>query len=198
MKKLERPFYEGETLEVAKELLGKYMVHETKDGRTVGKIVEVEAYIGPDDPACHAYQGKCTSRTQIMFGQGGHAYVYLIYGMYNCINIVCQRKGKPEALLLRAVEPLNEFDLLFDNRSPVKNIHNLSNGPGKLCSALGIDRTFSGYDLISGKELYLEKNENRKDIELVCSKRIGIDYAEEYKDKLWRFYIKNNKFISKK
>ena len=196
--RFDREYFLRDALEVGPEILGHYLIRKI-NGRTVKTMItEVEAYVGPEDKGAHTYKNKRTARTEPMFSEGGHAYVYLIYGMYNCINIVCQRKGKPEALLLRAVEPLNEFDLLFDNRSPVKNIHNLSNGPGKLCSALGIDRTFSGYDLISGKELYLEKNEHRKDIEVVCSKRIGIDYAEEYRDKLWRFYIKNNKFISKK
>ncbi len=157
MKKLERPFYEGETLEVAKELLGKYMVHETKDGRTVGKIVEVEAYIGPDDPACHAYQGKCTSRTQIMFGQGGHAYVYLIYGVYYCMNIVTNQESFPEAILIRGLEPIDGLALMKQRRKTEKLLQ-LCSGPGKLCAAMGITKLQNGLDL-EGEELYLLEGE---------------------------------------
>ena len=196
--RFEREYFLRDALEVGPEVLGHYLVRKIGDKIIRTVITEVEAYVGADDKGAHTYNNKRTARTEPMFSEGGHAYVYLIYGMYNCINIVCQQEGKPEALLLRAVEPLNEFDILFSNRNPVKNIHNLSNGPGKLCSALQIDRTFSGYDLINGTDLYLEKNKNRGKVEIVSSKRIGIDYAEEYKDKLWRFYIKNNKFISKK
>jgi DNA-3-methyladenine glycosylase len=196
--RFEREYFLRDALEVGPEILGHYLIRKIDDKLVKTMIVEVEAYVGPDDKGAHTYNNRRTARTEPMFSIGGYAYVYLIYGMYNCINIVCQQEGKPEALLIRAVEPLNEIDILTANRNSIKNIHNLSNGPGKLCSALKIDRTFSGYDLINGKELYLEVNEEKKDFEIVRAKRIGIDYAGEYKDKLWRFYIKNNKFISKK
>lgn len=196
--RFERDFFLRDVLVVGPEILGNFLVRKIGDKIIKTKIVEVEAYKGPEDRASHAYENKRTSRTEPMFSLGGNSYVYLIYGMYNCMNIVCQEEGKPEALLIRGVEPLNEFDLLSQNRNLIKNIHNLTNGPGKLCSALQIDREFSGYDLIDGNELYLEKNEDKEEIEIVYSKRIGIDYAGEYAEKLWRFYIKNNKFISKK
>lgn len=196
--RFEREYFLRDALEVGPEILGHYLVRKIDDKLVKTIITEVEAYVGPDDKGAHTYNNKRTPRTEPMFSKGGYAYVYLIYGMYNCINIVCQQEGKPEALLIRAVEPVNEVDILFNNRKPIKNIHNLSNGPGKLCSALQIDRSFSGYDLIKGEELYLEINENKSEVEIAYAKRIGIDYAEEYKDKLWRFYIKNNKFISKK
>lgn len=196
--RFEREYFLGDALKIGPEILGDFLIRKIGNKIIKTKIVEVEAYVGPEDKGAHTYNNKKTSRTEPMFFEGGHAYVYLIYGMYNCINIVCQKEGKPEALLIRGLEPLNEFDFLFENRNKVKKIYNLTNGPGKLCSALKIDREFSGYDLISGKDLYLEKNENKENIEVVHSKRIGIDYAEEYKDKLWRFYLKDNKFISKK
>ena len=196
--RFEREFFLRDALTVGQEILGNFLVRKIGDKIIKTKIVEVEAYMGPEDRASHAYGNKRTSRTEPMFSIGGHSYVYLIYGMYNCINIVCQEEGKPEALLIRGVEPLNEIEFLSENRKLIKNIHNLTNGPGKLCSALKIDRDFSGYDLITGKELYLERNENKEKMEIVHAKRIGIDYAEEYTDKLWRFYIKDNNFISKK
>lgn len=196
MKKLERPFYEGETLEVAKELLGKYMVHETKDGRTVGKIVEVEAYIGPEDPACHAYQGKCTSRTQIMFGQGGHAYVYLIYGVYYCMNIVTNQESFPEAILIRGLEPIDGLALMKQRRKTEKLLQ-LCSGPGKLCAAMGITKLQNGLDL-EGEELYLLEGERISPESISSTPRINIDYAGEGKNYPWRFIIKDSPFVSKR
>lgn len=196
--RFERDYFLGDALKIGPEILGNFLIRKIDNKIIKTKIVEVEAYVGPEDKGAHTYNNKKTLRTEPMFYEGGHAYVYLIYGMYNCINIVCQKEGKPEALLIRGLEPLNELDFLFENRSKIKNMYNLTNGPGKLCSALKIDREFSGYDLISGENLYLEKNENKENTEVIYSKRIGIDYAEEYKDKLWRFYLKDNKFVSKK
>ena len=196
--RFDREFFLRDALVVGPEILGNFLIRKIGDKIIKTKIVEVEAYMGPEDRASHAYENKRTSRTEPMFSLGGNSYVYLIYGMYNCMNIVCQEEGRPEALLIRGVEPLNEFDLVRKNRNLIKNTHNLTNGPGKLCSALQIDREFSGYDLINGEELYLEKNEDKEEFEIIYSKRIGIDYAGEYAEKLWRFYIKDNKFISKK
>ena len=196
--RFEREFFLRDALIVGPEILGDFLIRKIGDKIIKTKIVEVEAYMGPEDRASHAYGNKRTTRTEPMFSVGGNSYVYLIYGMYNCINIVCQVEGKPEALLIRGVEPLNEIEFLSENRNLIKNVHNLTNGPGKLCSALKINREFSGYDLVTGENLYLEKNENKEKIEVVSSMRVGIDYAEEYKEKLWRFYIKNNKFVSKK
>ena len=190
-------FYNQNALDLAKNLLGKILVRKTDDKLVKCKIVETESYIGPEDKACHAYNDKRTKRTEVMFWEGGHAYIYLIYGMYNCLNIVANGKEKPEAVLIRGVEPLNEIEILKAKRNiKSKKIQDLTNGPGKLCKALDITKELNGYDLIHGDELYIVEND--EEFEIVEDKRINIDYAEEYKDKLWRFYIKNNKFVSVK
>lgn len=201
---IERNFYSGNTLEVAKNLLGNFLIREIDGRKIISKIVEVEAYIGSIDKACHGYNYKKTERTKPLYEEGGVTYVYLIYGMYNCFNIVSGKKGEPEAILLRAIEPINELDYISNNRFK-KNFNelnkrekiNLTNGPGKLCKALNIDREDNLKKLDNKNSIYLKFNlENN--IEIVESKRIGIDYAEEAKDFLWRFYIKGNPYVSKK
>lgn len=195
--KLGLDFYKQDALSLAKNLLGKIIVRKTEDQLIQCRIVETESYIGPEDKACHAYNNRRTKRTEAMFLQGGHAYIYLIYGMYHCLNIVANEKEKPEAVLIRAVEPLNGFEFLRENRKiKSKKIEDLTNGPGKLCKALNITKDLNGYDLIHGEKLYLL--DDKEKVEIVKSKRINIDYSEEYKDKLWRFYIKDNTFVSKK
>lgn len=134
--KVSRPFYEQPTVQVARKLLGKYLVRKHPDGKTVGRIVETEAYIGPKDLACHAARGR-TVRTEIMFGPAGHAYVYFIYGFYYCLNIVTEEKDFPSAVLIRAVEPLDGIELMKVRRRTEK-LHNLASGPGKLCQAFAI------------------------------------------------------------
>ncbi|MDF2588758.1 MAG: 3-methyladenine glycosylase [Anaerocolumna sp.] len=193
--KLQRSFYQKNAIEVAKELLGKVIVHESSEGITKGKIVEVEAYMGPMDAAAHSYKVKST-RTNVQYGEGGYAYVYLIYGMYYCMNIVANTPDVPEVVLLRALEPVEGIDLMKQRRKTDK-MSNLCSGPGKLCQALGIDKTNYGMDLC-GDELYLEYPKEKEDIEIEASKRINIDYAGEAKDYLWRFTIKGNKFLSVK
>ncbi|WP_378956660.1 DNA-3-methyladenine glycosylase [Pelosinus sp. sgz500959] len=195
MEKIERIFYERETLDVAKDLLGKYLVHHTKDGKTVGKIVEVEAYVGVKDRACHAYNGKYTNRTKVMFGQGGHAYVYLIYGVYYCMNIVTNQEDYPEAVLIRALEPCDGLDLMKRRRKTDK-ILNLCSGPGKLCEAMGISKMENTIDLC-GDKMYLVSGEVIAPENIIATPRINIDYAEEARDYLWRFTIKDNPFVSK-
>ncbi|HYD35807.1 MAG TPA: DNA-3-methyladenine glycosylase [Vitreimonas sp.] len=141
---LPRSFYDRDTLEVAKELLGKYLVHQTAAGVMVGKIVETEAYLGMNDPAAHSYRGM-TKRTQVMFGPPGHWYVYFIYGMHHCINVVTQPTGTGEAVLIRAVEPLIGVELMQQNRNQRKlSIYQLCNGPAKLVQALGISKHQNG------------------------------------------------------
>ncbi|WP_338028372.1 DNA-3-methyladenine glycosylase [Crassaminicella indica] len=195
--KFDKAFYMRDGITLAKDLLGKLLVREVNGKRIVCRIIETEGYIGPEDKACHAYNNRRTNRTEVMFWEGGHAYVYLIYGMYNCLNIVANKNNKPEAVLIRAVEPLNEFEFLMKNRNIKSNkLKDLTNGPGKLCKALNITKELNGYDLVNGNELYIL--DCKKKFEIIKAKRINIDYAEEYKDKLWRFYIKNNPFISKK
>ncbi|MBF8982352.1 DNA-3-methyladenine glycosylase [Lutibacter sp. B2] len=189
--------YKQDGIKLAKDLLGKILVRKIDDRLIKCKIVETESYIGPEDKGCHAYKNKRTKRTEVMFWEGGHAYIYLIYGMYNCLNIVANCKDKPEAVLIRGVEPLSEIETLKEKRNIKSNkIEDLTNGPGKLCKALEITKELNGYDLIHGDELYIVEND--EEFEIVEAKRINIDYAQEYKDKLWRFYIKNNKFVSKK
>lgn len=161
------------------------------------KIVDTEAYMGAEDKASHAYNNRKTKRTKTMFAKGGLAYVYLIYGMYYCFNIVTEARDNPHAVLIRAVEPVEGLEVIKENRKIKSNkIEALTNGPGKLSQALKIDKNLNGCDLVKSNKLYLiDNNDNNFDIEKVP--RVNIDYAEEYKDKKWRFYIKGNKFISK-
>lgn len=194
---MNRDFFRQGAVNLAKELLGKKIIRKI-NGKTIESIItETEAYVGPEDKGSHAYNNRRTKRTETMFKDGGYAYIYLIYGMYNCLNVVCSIKNKPEAVLIRSIQPLNNLDFIKENRNiKSKKIHELTNGPGKLCQALKIDTTLDGIDLLNNKELFIEDKYSNH--EIISSKRINIDYAEEYIHKLWRFYIKNNKFISKK
>ncbi len=203
MKKLSRDFYNRDTLLVAKELLGKILIHEIRGKKIAGRIVEVEAYMGTLDKAAHSYGGKVTPRTEPMYGKPGFAYVYFIYGMYYCFNIVTQEEGRAEAVLVRALEPVEGLEDMFYNRykKPYEaltkyQIKNLVNGPGKLCNAMAIDKTSNKEDLC-GDKLYLEEGTKDKFI-IKTAKRVGIDYAEEAKDYLWRFYIDGNPNVSVK
>ncbi|RMG48518.1 MAG: DNA-3-methyladenine glycosylase [Acidobacteria bacterium] len=194
-KKLPRAFYAQPTVEVAKQLLGKYLVHHTEKGPRLGRIVETEAYVGPEDRASHASRGK-TKRTAIMFGPPGFAYVYVIYGMYHCLNVVTEREGYPAAVLIRAVEPvLSDDEQQLGKSDP--SIFRLANGPGKLCRYMGIDRSLNGADLC-GSELYIEDwGESVHPEDIVATTRIGVEYAGEWKQKPWRFYVKGNPCVSK-
>ena len=193
---LTEEFYRQDALTVARELVGNKLVRKIGDEKIVSKIVETEAYMGPEDKASHAYNNKRTKRTETMFAKGGITYIYLIYGMYHCFNVVTASKGKPEAVLIRAVEPLNGVEIMRANREiKSKKEEDLTNGPGKLCQALEIDRSLNGIKLIKDNELYIE-DVVESNYESKKGKRINIDYAEEYKDKLWRFYLKGNSFLS--
>jgi len=191
--KIPRSFYEQSTLDVARQLLGKYLVRKHPDGTTVGRIVETEAYVGPDDKACHASKGR-TARTEIMFGPAGHAYVYLIYGMYDCLNLVTESVDYPAAVLIRAVEPVGGIEIMKVRRQ-TEQLRNLASGPGKLCQAFAIDRKLNGDDLC-GKVLYLE-DRGEAVSKVVTTPRIGVDYAGPWKRKPWRFLIKGNECVSK-
>lgn len=193
--KLSREFYNRDVLTVAEEILGKTLVHKTKEGVTKGKIVEVEAYNGLCDKAAHSYQNLRTERTKIQYGQGGYAYVYLIYGMHICMNIVTNRKDLPEVLLLRALEPVDGIDLMKKRRK-TDNVKNLCSGPGKLSQAMGITRENYGEDLC-GDSFYLEDAPVLAPEEIRRAKRINIDYAEEAADFLWRFSVKGNPYVSR-
>lgn len=203
MKRLNKEFFKKSSMEVGRELLGKYLVHNTSKGKIIGKIVELEVYGGTIDKAAHSYKGRRTNRTEVMYSEGGVCYVYLIYGMYNCLNFVCSEKDNPEAILIRAIEPIENTELMCENRynKPLnecskKQLINLTNGPGKLCKALNIDRSLNGESL-ENDTIYVfeDKHEN---FEIVETTRIGIGYAEEAQDYLWRFYIKDNPYVSRK
>lgn len=203
MEKLGRDFFNRDSVIVAKELLGKVLVHEVNGERISAKIVEVEAYMGITDKAAHSYGGKRTPRVEVMYGGPGFSYVFIIYGMYHCFNIVTREEGNPQAVLIRALEPLEGLDLMAQNRFKKSydqltksQIKGLTNGPGKLCKALLIDRSANGEDLC-GDNLYIEEGENEK-FNIISSKRVGIDYSGEAKDYLWRFYIEDNKYVSVK
>lgn len=201
---INKEFYNRNALDVAKDLLGKVLVREV-DGKVLkGRIVETEAYVGATDKACHAYNGLRTKRTEPLYEEGGVSYIYFIYGLYHCFNVVTNEKEVAEAVLVRAIEPLNEFDYISKirynkeyNELTKTQIKNLTNGPSKLCLAYLIDRNINVLRLYEKGPIYIE-DDNYDDIEIVDTKRIGIDYAEEAKDFLWRFYIKDNPFVSKK
>lgn len=192
--KLAHDFYTRHTLEVARDLLGKVLVRRLKGKNLSGKIVETEAYVGPHDLACHASKGK-TSRTSIMFEQGGRAYVYMIYGFYFCLNAVTEARDYPAAVLIRAIEPLDHVAVMRRLRKNPSRDTNIASGPGKLCMAMGIDKQLNGADL-TGNMLWIEdRNLDVGDVR--SGPRIGVDYAGEYKDKPWRFYIGENPHVSR-
>ncbi|TGY44507.1 DNA-3-methyladenine glycosylase [Clostridium sartagoforme] len=201
---IEKDFYQRDALTVAKEILGDYLVREVDGRRIKSIIVETESYIGASDKACHAYNYKKTERTKPLFEEGGIAYVYFIYGLYHCLNIVTNIKDEPEAVLIRAVEPIDNLDYLSNvrfNKSydelTKSQKKNLTNGPSKLCTALNITKKENYMEFYKEGILYIESNPN-KNFEIVETTRIGIDYAEEAKDFPWRFYIKDNMYVSKK
>ena len=197
LKKLNREFFNRKTEIVAEDLLGKYLVRETVNGNMVGKIVEVEAYLGPNDKASHSYNYKKTERTKIMYGKPGTLYVYFIYGMYFCLNVITEPEGMPCAVLIRKLYPIDGIELMIENRKvhPGKNFKNLIDGPGKLCMAFNITKEeFNGKDSCSiGSRLYFTQGEKIDQKNIMKSKRIGIDYAEEDKDLLLRYTLINRK-----
>jgi DNA-3-methyladenine glycosylase len=194
---LPRAFYERDALTVAKELLGKVIVHETNEGTTAGRIVETEAYCGPEDKASHAYNGLRTKRTETQFGAKGHAYIYFIYGLYHCFNVTAGAvAGKPEAVLLRALEPVEGIELLKQCRPKARGeLVNLANGPSKLCAAMDLTKRMNGHDMTT-PSLYIQNAPPIAPEDIVCAARIGVDYADDWKNQPWRFYIKDNAFVS--
>ncbi len=183
LRKLRREFYDREAIVVAPELLGKYLVHRDEGIERIGRIVEVEAYLGPHDRAAHSYRGL-TPRTKVMFGPPGHAYVYLIYGIYNCMNIVTEAEGKASAVLLRALEP-------------VQNLDSSARGPGLLCRAMHIDRRLNAHDLLSENFYVAGGSKPELPFRIVRRPRIGVDYAGHWARRLLRFYIRGNPHVSK-
>ncbi|MBZ9578394.1 DNA-3-methyladenine glycosylase [Patescibacteria group bacterium] len=187
-RRVKRQFYIRPTLIVAKELLGKYLVRKIGSKKLVGKIVETEAYIGPEDRASHAFGGKITERCKTEYLIGGRIYIYLCYGIYWQLNITTEKAGKPECVLIRALEPLN-------GKARLKKV---ASGPGKLCRWLKLDKSFDEEDLTKSKRIWLEDRGIKiKESDIVATKRIGIDYAGSWAKKPWRFYLKDNLFISR-
>lgn len=191
--KLSREFYLRDGLTVARELIGKKLVTNLSEGVTGGIIVETEAYMGAIDAAAHSYRGK-TERTKIFYGEGGFVYVYLIYGMHICTNVVANVENIPEAVLIRALEPVEGIELMKHRRGK-SNLLDLCSGAGKLSQALGITKNFYGADLC-GDEIFIETTDFRA--EITATKRINIDYAGKAADYLWRFVAAGNKFLSVK
>lgn len=188
-------FYEQIALVVAEQLIGMVLVRNVDGIETKGRIVETEAYIGPEDKGCHAYGNRRTKRTETMFFKGGHAYVYLIYGLHYCFNIVTAHEGKPEAVLIRALEPIVGIEYMQERRGISGTISkNLTNGPGKLCQAMAIDASLNGHDMVNSRSLFLEEQAWQGTIQR--GKRVNINYAEEYEHKLWRFYAQGNPYVS--
>ena len=195
MKQLEREFYNRDTRQVARDLLGKHLVRVLPDGtRLVCRITETEAYVGRCDKACHAYGYKRTARTETLFARPGTAYIYLIYGMYCCLNFVTEPEGEPAAVLIRGAVPVKNGDIIADNRFGCKmeemtpyQQRNFLNGPGKLCRGLRLTRQQNGLDLL-GDELYL-LDAPLPTGKIHVGKRIGIDYAQEAVDFPWRFWL---------
>jgi DNA-3-methyladenine glycosylase len=195
---LPRDFYTRKNvLAVARDLLGRLLVVPARDGaRVAGIIVETEAYRGPQDRASHAYGGRRTKRTETMYQIGGTAYVYFVYGMYHQFNVVTNVEDIPHAVLIRALEPV-EGIAWMRRRRPAQPDDRLTNGPGKLCVALGIDRTLDRADLL-GARVWIEEGTGRLPRAAVArGPRIGIDYAETWAEKPWRFWIKNNPYVSR-
>ena len=188
---MKRSFYNRPTLEVAVDLLGKMLICNCNGEKLGGRLVELEAYIGQDDPACHASNGK-TPRNEIMYGKAGFLYVYFTYGNHYMLNIVTERAGFPAAVLLRGLEPIYGIETMMKNRS-VEQLTAVSSGPGKLAKALGITTKQNGLDVTSDIITVIDDKKQPGDI--WCSSRIGI--GDNGADKLWRFYIKDNPHVSK-
>lgn len=197
LKKLNREFFSRKTEIVAEDLLGKYLVRETEKSKIIGKVIEVEAYLGPNDKASHSYNYKKTERTIIMYWKPGTLYVYFIYGMYFCLNVITGPEEMPCAVLIRKLYPIDGIELMIENRKVNlgKNFKNLIDGPGKLCMAFNITKeVFNGKDSCSiGSRLYFTQGEKIDQKNIIKSKRIGIDYAEEDKDLLLRYTLINRK-----
>jgi DNA-3-methyladenine glycosylase len=180
---LPRAFYDRDTIVVARELLGQRLVHVSNGIERVGRIVEVEAYLGPHDLAAHSSKGR-TERTKVMFGPPGYAYVYLVYGLHCCMNVVTEREGHASAVLVRALEPL-------------ANVSGKTQGPGLLCKAMNIDRRLNGHDLVS-RDFYVAPPAGGDRVSIVRARRIGVEYAKHWANRLLRFYIKDCPFVSRR
>lgn len=204
MTRLSRDFYLGDTVEIARNLLGRCLVRRIGEDILVCRITETEAYVGRTDKACHAYGGRRTQRTEVMFGEAGHAYIYFTYGMHHCLNFVTEPVGEASAVLIRGLEPVLGFDIMSQNRfgkpyaeQSAYQRKNFLNGPGKVTKALALTREQNGLDLTRSELLFVTDSPDafgitmpESSFDICCGKRIGIDYAEEAVDFPWRFWIK--------
>ena len=193
LKPLPRSFYARPVLTVAREAIGKILVHDTAHGRVAGRIVEAEAYRGPEDRAAHSFGGRRTARTEAMFGPPGLAYVFFVYGMHWHVNLVTTKAELPHAVLIRAVEPLEGLELMAARRGLLPGDRNLCNGPGKVCQAFDIDKRSYGVDL-TRSALFLSDGERGK---IARSPRIGVDYAGGWAERPWRFFELGNAYVSR-
>lgn len=198
--KLAQSYYlQEDVVSIARDLIGKKIVSVINGELTSGMITETEAYRGHDDKACHAHLGRFTERTKIMYEEGGVAYVYLCYGIHHLFNIITNSKDRADAVLIRAVEPIAGIEVMLERRSKKQLDKTLTSGPGNFSKAFGLDRSHYGADL-TGDQVWIDEDKSvaLKAEDLTVSTRIGIDYAEEDKDLLWRFYLNSSKYVSKK
>lgn len=193
---LSREFFARPVLRVARALIGKLLVHDSAHGMALGRIVETEAYRGPEDLAAHTANGRRTRRNEPMWGEAGRAYVFQLYGMHWAFNVVTGGVGEPHAVLVRAVEPLEPTELLARRRGIAPSRRELTNGPGKLCAAFGIDGALSGVDLCDGSRLFIADAPRVSDVGR--SSRINVDYAGDWADVPWRFFERGNRYVSVK
>lgn len=193
--RLPRAFYERPVLEVARACLGKLLVHRTPEGVVAGRIVETEAYRGPEDRAAHSAGGRRTRRTEVMFGAPGRAYLFRLYGMHWAFNIVCGAVGEPHAVLVRAVEPVLGVELMMERRGLGEARRELTGGPGRLCAAFALTGEAYGKDLCAG-ELFLAEPASPPRSRIGRSPRINVDYAGAWAARPWRFYIRGNNYVS--
>jgi len=196
LKRLSKGFFSRDTVEVGKDLLGRYLIKKTEKGEMIGKIAEVEAYLGSNDKACHAYNYKKTEKTKIMYMEPGTFYIYYIYGVYFCLNVITEPEGIPCAIFIRKMYPMGGVELMKENRKVKigKNYKNLVDGPSKLCMAFNITKEkYNGKNSCTEtSKLYFAQGEKIKDKKITLSKRIGINYAEEDKDRLLRFTLEQD------
>jgi len=194
-----RRFYRRDSVTLARALLGQRLVRVIEGQRLSGLIVETEAYLGIPDQAAHTFGGRRTARNETMWGDAGHVYVYFTYGLHHCVNVVAGKRGDPIAVLIRGLEPCEGLDLMRRHREKARRDTDLCSGPAKLCQALAIDRTMDGFDLIDGRELFVERvgSGSVDDGVVVSCPRIGVDYAGSWADKPLRFYLRDNPHVSR-
>ena len=197
-RRLPRSFFRRDPVRVARELLGHRLVSGIGDISTAGIIVETEAYLGLPDKAAHTYGGRRTRRNRTMWGAAGHAYVYFVYGMHHCMNVVAGETGDPVAVLIRALEPDDGIDTMFERRRKARHATDLCSGPAKLCQALGIELGLNGENLISSNVLYITSPVRRlPPATVVAAPRVGIAYAEEWQHEPLRFFVADNPNVSR-